>query len=93
MRAGQWWIVPEPDELLAWHDLGGRATVVQVGVQEREDQRSSGAKAVSQRGQGAVRVEERQGADGVRGIEGLGLGEVVDQVGLDELHAYDARVG
>ncbi len=89
---GQWRIVPEPDELLAWHDLRGRAAVVQVGVQERKDQRSPGAQAVAERGQGAVRVEERQGADGVRGIEGLGLGEVVDQVCPDELHACNVRV-
>ncbi|CAM5249406.1 hypothetical protein SGRIM128S_08903 [Streptomyces griseomycini] len=90
---GQRRIVPEPDRLLAWRDRRGRAVAVQVGVEEREDQRCAGAQAGAQCGQDAVRVDEGEAVDGVRGVEGGGGAQVVDDVARHEPDAGNVRVG
>lgn len=66
---------------------------MQVGVQEREDQGGARTQAVAQCRQRAVRVDEGERPDRVRGVERLGSGQVLGHVCLDELHAVNVRVG
>lgn len=66
---------------------------MQVGVQEREDQWRTGTQSVAQGGQCPVWVDVGQGADGVRRVERLGLGEVCGHVSLCEFHVLNVRVG